>query len=141
MPSLYRDRENVRQAERMHKIVQMRVIGFTYQQIADQLGCGVGTVRNAMKKYTEEKPRESVAEMRDLNAERIENLLPRHMQKGIKGDPRAAETARRLIDQHAKLTGQYQLEEDTGEKEAGENLGSFMDAVRAMAARELEADV
>lgn len=138
MPSLYRDRENVRQADRIQKIVQLRVLGFTYQQIADQLGCGVGTVRNAMKKYTDETPRETVTEMRDLNALRLEELMKRHMRKGMEGDVKHAELARKIIDQLCRLTGQYDLQEDSGEKAAGEELGGFMQDVRGAATRIIE---
>ncbi|NEJ47623.1 HTH domain-containing protein, partial [Rhizobium leguminosarum] len=58
MPQKHVDHYKIHIAERSHKAKDMRVLGYTYPQIAEELGVSLQTVRNDIKRYTEELPRE-----------------------------------------------------------------------------------
>lgn len=98
--------------ERRKKAVALRLAGVDVQTIYDQLkDLGYSSpdhVSMDLKRARERSRAQlesSVEELRDLQGERLERLLAGVWGKALKGDPKATDTAARLIERICKLRG------------------------------------
>ena len=100
--------ENLTPTERKRKAVQLRRMGFGYRRIADELNCSVGTAFNDIQEAfaeVREATREDAATLRDLELERLDDMLPVALSKAKKGDLKAIEAVLKIQDRRAKYLG------------------------------------
>ena len=130
MPQKHVDHYKIHIAERSHKAKDMRVLGYTYPQIAEELGVSLQTVRNDIKRYTEELPREHVEEQRQLQLEQLSLVIRKLSPRVAKGDYKATDLYLKTLDRISKLTGTDQPAEDrSGEASAREALNAMIEAI------------
>lgn len=131
MPSRHRDQQTLHIADRSRKAKDMRVLGYTYDQIADHLGVSVATVRKDIKRYMDTYPREHAEEYRQYQIEQIEMAMRKLAPRVNKGEPKAIDLWYKGVDRLMKLTGTYQPAEDnTGEQGARDALNEMMAAIK-----------
>ena len=95
-------------AEREKQAVQMRIAGADYQTIADALGMVKSGAYKAVKRALEKTRKdtaESVEELRQVEAHRLERLIVSAMPQAIKGDVQSIEVVRKLSESLRKLHG------------------------------------
>ncbi len=125
--------ERMTAAERRGKAVELRKLGLTYQQIADQLGISqagahkivVGALRDLNAKNAE-----SAADLRRLETERLDQLLVAVVGKARQGHLGAVDRVLRIMARRARLWG---LDAPTTVKADSRHVHSVysMDEVRA----------
>lgn len=94
--------------ERERQVVEMRLAGVPWAVIAERVGYADKSVAyNTWRRVSERMLKEPVEELRQLTSDRLEALLQGVWRDARSGDTRAVETARRLLDQYAKLHGLY----------------------------------
>lgn len=108
----------------------MRIIGMSYQQIADQLGVSTETVRNDIKRYTQDLPKEEALEYRDHQVALHEMMISRWAPKALKGDYKAAMVVAKYDQLRTELLGTARIEDDGGEQVARDDLAAMMAAIR-----------
>lgn len=133
MPALHRDKDNLRIAERARRARDMRIIGMSYQQIADQLGVSTETVRTDIKRYAQDLPKEEALEYRDHQVALHEMMISRWVPKALKGDYKAAMVVAKYDQLRTELLGTNRVEDDGGEQIAREELAAMMSAIKGAA--------
>ncbi|MFK0045525.1 hypothetical protein ACIQU4_15630 [Streptomyces sp. NPDC090741] len=96
-------------AERRAKAIRMKINGHSYTEIAEQLGyssrgSASSDVRRALEKHVIEEGL-AVEAWRELELARLDILQKAIWNKAMDGDPRAIETALKILDRRAKLLG------------------------------------
>ena len=97
---------NARELER--EAYQLRLIGYSYQQIADALGRPRSTVHKAVQRALARRVAEidgMADELRRLELDRLDRMLAALERRIAEGDPQAVSVARQLIETRAKLQG------------------------------------
>lgn len=95
-------------AELTPKFMELRRLGFSIGQIADKTGKSKSYVHKYLSKALNElheKTREESTLYRQLQVDRYERLLQALAVQIGKGDLKAVETARRILDSLNKITG------------------------------------
>lgn len=133
MPAKHRDKEAIRIAERARKARDMRIIGLSYQQIADQLGVSTETVRTDIKRYTQDLPKEEAIEYRDHQVALHEMMISRWAPKALKGDYKAAMVVAKYDQLRTELLGTARVEDDGGEQVARDDLATMIAAIKGAA--------
>lgn len=133
MPAKHRDKDALRIAERARKARDMRIVGMSYPQIADQLGVSVGTVRSDIKRFTEDLPKEEAIEYRDHQVALHEMMISRWAPKALKGDYKAAMVVAKYDQMRTDLLGTGKIEDDGGEQAASAAFDEFNDAILKVA--------
>ena len=133
MPSKHQDKDALRIAERARKARDMRIIGMSYPQIADQLGVSPATVRNDIKRFTEDLPKEEALEYRDHQVALHEMMISRWAPKALKGDYKAAMVVAKYDQLRTELLGTGRIEDDGGEQVARNELAAMMEAIKGAA--------
>lgn len=97
---------NADMADRQRKAMDLRIAGATLEQIAQQLGyADASGAYRAICRGLVETQRPAADELRELESRRLDRLLLAVWQQALAGDLKAVETARRLLDQRARLWG------------------------------------
>ncbi|MFE3577856.1 hypothetical protein [Streptomyces vinaceus] len=96
-------------AERRGKAIRMKIDGASYTEIAEALGysskgSACSDVRRALEKHVVEEGL-AVEAWRELELARLDVLQRAIWPKAMAGDPRAIETALKILDRRAKLLG------------------------------------
>lgn len=131
MPRQHQDAQKLYIAERSRKAKDMRVLGYTYPQIADELGVSMHTVRQDLKRYMDTIPREHAEEHRQIQLEQLELAMRKLAPRVNKGDQKAIDLWYKGIDRLMKLTGTDQPAEDnSGENAARNDLADMIEAIR-----------
>jgi len=92
--------------ERQTKAVQLRAAGLSFDVIAAQLGfANRQSAHRSVKAALQGNLREAVAELRELDAERLDGLLRALYPRALKGDYGAADRVLRILERRAKLYG------------------------------------
>ena len=133
MPAKHRDKEAIRLAERARKARDMRIVGLSYQQIADQLGVSTETVRTDIKRYTQDLPKEEALEYRDHQVALHEMMISRWAPKALKGDYKAAMVVAKYDQLRTELLGTNRVEDDGGEQVARDDLATMIAAIKGAA--------
>ena len=133
MPAKHRDKEAIRLAERARKARDMRIVGLSYQQIADQLGVSTETVRTDIKRYTQDLPKEEAIEYRDHQVALHEMMISRWAPKALKGDYKAAMVVAKYDQLRTELLGTSRVEDDGGEQVARDDLATMIAAIKGAA--------
>jgi predicted transcriptional regulator len=101
-------KERMKAAERRPKVVALRKAGYTQREIASQLGVVVSTVSKDLKFSLEEfraATAEEIAEMRDIDNARIEEMIKGLWVKAKNGQVTSIDRMVKLLERRAKLNG------------------------------------
>lgn len=134
--SLFRDTKDIEITQRAQKARTLRLAGYTYRQIADQLGVGTSTVKKDLERIKVDYPEQSIRELTAQQHERLEAMFTTHFLKACSGDTRALNGALKILDQQAKLWGLYEQEQDNGQAHAAEALASLIESVKDAATKD-----
>ncbi|MFF4644978.1 hypothetical protein [Streptomyces sp. NPDC001389] len=96
-------------AERRAKAIRLKIDGASYTEIAEQLGyssrgSACSDVRRALEKHVIEEGL-AVEAWRELELARLDLLQKAIWPEATEGNPRAIETALKILDRRAKLLG------------------------------------
>lgn len=133
MPSHYEDTHKLYQADRAAKARNLRILGYTYQQIADQLGVSPNTIRKDILRYIEDIPKEEALEYRDQQVALHEMMISKWAPKALKGDYKAAMVVAKYDQLRTELLGTGRVDDDSGEQVARGELAAMMDAIKGAA--------
>lgn len=133
MPSQYEDTHKLYQADRAAKARNLRVLGYTYKQIGDQLGVSTATARKDVLRYIEDIPKEEAQEYRDHQVALHEMMISKWAPKALKGDYKAAMVVAKYDQMRTELLGTSRVEDDGGEQVARGELAAFITAIRGAA--------
>lgn len=87
------------------KVVQLRIAGASYTQIAESLDISLSTAHKYTQQAASEVPAEDVAILRQRESERLDTLQRAQWGKAVQGDAEAARLALSIIDRRIKLFG------------------------------------
>ena len=96
---------SIKRAERIRLALKHRVAGLTFPEIGEAMGCATSTAYDLVRDGLADIPREDADQLRTLTMRRLEALLPKQMEKGVKGDVRAVDAAIKIIDAMCRLNG------------------------------------
>jgi hypothetical protein len=96
-------------AERRSKAIRLKIEGHTYTEIAEKLGysnraSACSDIRRALEKHVIEEGL-AVEAWRELELARLDVLQKAIWPEAMEGNPRAIETALKILDRRAKLLG------------------------------------
>lgn len=96
-------------AERRGKAIAMRLAGVDYQAIADRLGyagraAACKDISRALEQHTAEALR-NADQLRQQELMRLDRLQAAVWTKALAGDPKAVETALKVVDRRIRLLG------------------------------------
>lgn len=114
----------------MQKVIELRVAGLTYPQIAKELGISLQTVHADLHRYTTELPHEQAEHHRQIQLDQLDYLTRKLTPRIAKNDYRAFELMLRIIEQKMKLTGTNKPPEEATDKPAREALDALVTAIR-----------
>lgn len=96
----------IRSSQRQAQALELRKAGATYQAIADQLGyASAGSARESVKSALDKAIREPAEELREMELERLDQLLLVHWPKAMAGDNVSFNNVMRLQNRIAELAG------------------------------------
>jgi DNA-binding transcriptional MerR regulator len=111
-------RNELERAERRHRIVRLRKRGMSYEQIAQMLAKGEDggepwkvardTVRTIVHRYLDalaHEDSETVEQLRQMENERLDELLLAFGPDARRGDVKAANVVLRVAERRAKMNG------------------------------------
>lgn len=130
MPSHYEDTHKLYQADRAAKARNLRILGYTYKQISDQLGVSPDTVRKDILRHIEDIPKEQALEYRDNQVALHEMMISKWAPKALKGDYKAAMVVAKYDQLRAELLGTGRVDDDGGEQVARDELAAMMKAIK-----------
>jgi len=94
---------------RENMALQMRIQGYTFPQIAEELGLsGKGAARKCVMRALEEihgDTREKARELRDITLQRLDSMLTVYFPAAMYGDPQAAAVVLRIEKSRRDLLG------------------------------------
>ena len=94
--------------ERRGLVLQLRLAGYTYQEIATQLGIGLATVNRDLHKalkFFDADHEEKARELKAIDTARIEEIIKGIWTKCKGGNLMAIDRLTRLLERKAKLHG------------------------------------
>lgn len=95
-------------AEKHATAMELRKMGHTFRSIAKTMGVNVHTAYDWVQAELielREKTREDAESVRDLEMERLDDLLEATWSNAMSGDPQAIMSAIRIMERRAKLLG------------------------------------
>ena len=100
--------EKLKAKERLGMVLQLRMAGYIYRDIASQLGIGLATVHRdlnkALKSFDNDNE-EFAREMKAIETARLEELIKGIWTKGKGGNLMVIDRLTRLFERKAKLHG------------------------------------
>ena len=91
------------------KALKLRSLGWTFQKIADEMGCSKQAASDRVKRALREIPQQAIDEYRQMVGEQLDALTEVTMAKALdpsnKGFLFAVDRAIMLLDRRAKLLG------------------------------------
>ena len=110
-----RHRNRALAAARRVKAVELKSAGFTYAQVANQLGyTSRGTAFNVVAKALRENTAEAVTNLRDLENARLDALQVALWDAAMTGDVRAVTTIVQIVQARVHLNGLEPVTEGFG---------------------------
>ena len=112
------------------QILELRTLGRTIPQIAEQVNRAVSTVHEHLTRALEElnaEQQEKAGQLQSLAYNRLERMLARAMLKAVAGDLKAMREATRLIQAQSRLMGwgmPAARNPETGEAFGGDGTGA-----------------
>ncbi|SHG90979.1 hypothetical protein [Bradyrhizobium erythrophlei] len=107
--------------EKAAEAVQYRLLGYKFQQIADEMKIDIAYAHRLVKWAKDREPVEGAAELKALMSDRLEMMLTGTLGNAFEGDSEAQEQSRRTMEIQAKLHGLYAAQklEHSGEVAGG----------------------
>lgn len=94
--------------EKERKVLEMRLLHATWNQIAEAAGfASAGAAYNAYKRALTRTLQEPADEIRNQERERLDRLAQVYLPQALRGDIEAAKYLLKLMDNRAKLLGLY----------------------------------
>lgn len=127
--------KEVEYRKKQKKALDMKVAGFTYEQIEEELGYSVGSgaAWKIVDKALKEIPRQSAEELLQLEFLRLEKVILGLARKGFKGDVPSAEAIRKTVMDQAKLMGLENITDDGGMELAMQQYERLVQAIMGTA--------
>lgn len=140
---------NVQRRERENLMYELRLGGYTLQQIAVKLDVTVSCVSQAISKRLKKRHQPLLEELRAVELDRLDKYLKALEERIERGDTLAIQTALRVADRRSKLLGldmdHLKVNPNTGElSEIDLELQDLLSSAKArttMRAKELGADI
>jgi hypothetical protein len=97
------------------RAVELKAAGFTYAQVANQLGyTSRGTAFNVVAKALREQTAEAVSDLRDLENARLDALQAALWDAAMTGDVRAVTTIVQIVQARVHLNGLEPVRDGVG---------------------------
>ena len=93
------------QINREREIVEWRIEGLTWRQIAERVNMSVAGAFKAYNRAMVRTLKPATEELRELELDRLDTLQQTYWQPAVAGNMRAADFILRVIDKRAKLLG------------------------------------
>ena len=105
---------DVNAQERATQALKLRKLGFQYEEIAQQCGyANKGIAWNAVQRLLSKQRTEAVDQLRDIETQRLDDLMRPFMLRAMKGEKDAALVVLRIMERRAKLLGlDAEIEQD-----------------------------
>jgi hypothetical protein len=100
----------IKESQRREEALSLRLMGLTFEQIAQKLGIKRQSAYALVKKAIETRSAENwerIEEMRQEEVERLRSMLGIAVSAAVKGDLGGVREVRAISDQLAKLQGLY----------------------------------
>lgn len=94
-----------RQQARRAEALQMRLAGFSLEQIADRMEISISGVRDLINRTLERAQNIGVEEMRDIENARLDRAQAAIWSKVLQGEEKAVDTFLRISQRRARLNG------------------------------------
>jgi hypothetical protein len=91
--------------DREREIVELRIEGFTWRQIAERIEMSPAGALKAYNRAMVRTLKPATDELRELELDRLDTLQQTYWQPAVQGNMRAADFILRVIDKRAKLLG------------------------------------
>lgn len=121
-------------AEKKRLALQLRLKGYSYQEIADEVGYGSkGSAHNAVSAELKAIPREAAEQAREAELSRLDQLQKAMVNQALAGDPMAVDRVLKVIESRSKLLGLYDLadNEDPAQQRTKDALAEFLQQAAA----------
>ena len=93
------------QINREREIVEWRIEGLTWRQIAERVGMSPAGTLKAYNRAMVKTLKPATDELRELELDRLDTLQQTYWQPAVAGNMRAADFILKVIDKRAKLLG------------------------------------
>ena len=128
-------------AEKRKEALELRALGYSYQQVADEVGyASKGAAHKAVAQELRNIPREAAEQARELELGRLDEMQAAAMNGAMAGDLFAIDRVIKVIESRAKLLGLYNLPDnsDPGAEQAKAALLGFLQIAAESAAPKVE---
>ena len=101
-------KKHIKNKELQRKALELRTLGLSFQQIADQLSVSKSVAYRAVTKALgeiEEETRQMAKLNKTLDLQRLDWIIREAMKLALKGDLQAMDRIMKAIDQRAKIYG------------------------------------
>ena len=99
-------KSNVAAGLKAEKALQLRKLGWSYDDIAQQVGyANRGTAWHTVQKLLAKRQYEAVDELRQVEGERLDDLQRQFMLDAMRGKEKAAGVILRIMERRARLFG------------------------------------
>ena len=101
-------KKHIKNKELQRKALELRTLGLSFQQIADQLSVSKSVAYRAVTKAlgeVEEETRQLAKLNKTLDLQRLDWIIREAMKLALKGDLQAMDRIMKAIDQRAKIYG------------------------------------
>jgi hypothetical protein len=103
--SLKTNEKVIARAARVAEAMQYRIMGYTFEQIGDQLGVTRQAAHQMVLEGLAATLQEPSDELRTLEVSRLDQMLVKVYEDAVKGDIRAIDSVLKIQERRAKLLG------------------------------------
>ena len=104
------DQRRAAKLTQQREALEHRISGLGYREIADTMGISLTTAYRLVQGGMQEIIREPAEQMLTIETDRLDKLLAAQLPSALQGDPRAAETALKIM---ARIDRLYGLDQPT----------------------------
>lgn len=117
-------------AEKRKKALDLRRAGWSYQDIADEVGyANKGSAHRAVKQGIAAITRESATELLELELERLDDMFAGLYEAARQGDLFSVDRALKIIDQRARFLGLYERKPEDGAADVRAAVAGFLETM------------
>jgi hypothetical protein len=120
------------QIDREKQIIELRIEGYTWRQIAQHIQMSPGGALKAYRRAMVRTLKPVSDELRDLELDRLDTLQQTYWQPAVQGNLRAADFILRVIDKRAKILGldaPTKIQAEVVTYDGGTNLDAEVEAI------------
>jgi hypothetical protein len=118
--------------DREKQIIELRIEGFTWRQIAEQTQMSPAGALKAYNRAMIRTLKPASEELRELELDRLDTLQQTYWQPAVNGNLRAADFILRVIDKRAKILGldaPTKIQAEVVTYDGGTNLDAEVEAI------------